>query len=373
MLDREAWINLALVKGIGPKTFQRLNEYGVSAKQIYDLEFDELRGLGIPETSANTILKHPPTLPSKDVEQALIWQAQPNHHLVTINDDSYPERLLHIATPPPLLMVKGCIHSIGLPQVAIVGSRYPSQSGQTQAFEFAEALTDMGFVITSGLARGVDSFAHKGALQSGGKTVAVLGTGLNHIYPKQNKRLADEISESGSVISEFSLSSIAHAGHFPRRNRIVSGLSLGVLVIEATLKSGSLITARQALEQNREVFALPGSLSNPQKAGCHHLIRAGAELVENPEQVLNALGDQIEFPKSSQELGKSHFAQRNDVPIGDMAPEQISVLNKLDYDGMPIDLLAEKSKVPVHELTVVLMDLELQGLIRQEQGLFSRI
>lgn len=371
MTDTDPWVHLALVKGMGPKTCQHILNQGLSAQQIYEMDHQALRDLNIPNNVADTIIKHPPSNPSVDAEQALSWCQQPHHHLLTWHHDFYPQRLKHIAAPPPLLMVRGRPDYLSLPQIALVGSRYPTQAGQTQAFEFAESLADMGFVVTSGLARGVDSFAHKGALQSGGATIAVLGTGLNQIYPKQNKRLADEISEKGAVISEFSLSSVAQAGHFPRRNRIVSGLSLGVLVVEATLKSGSLITARQALEQNREVMALPGSLANPQKAGCHYLIRQGAQLIETAEQILETFGAQV-IPNKPVIRVKGAAGGSNDLPEG-IEPEQASILKKLDYDGMAIDELAARTQVPIHELTVTLMDLELSGLIRQEQGLFARV
>lgn len=368
--ERLAWINLALVKGVGPKAFRQLFENGISPTQLYEFGLSELESLGFSKKLAMAILKHPPSSPSKDVEEALAWQQRPHHHLVIWDDPDYPEQLKHIDSPPPLLMVKGRVDSLSMPQLAIVGSRYPTQSGQAQAFEFAQGLADAGLVITSGLARGVDAYAHKGALQSGGLTIAVLGTGLKQIYPKSNQRLADEISETGALVSEFALSSAALTGHFPRRNRIVSGLSLGTLVVEATLKSGSLITARQALEQNREVFALPGALSNPQKSGCHYLIRQGAELIEAPEQIMESLNMQL-GTQAGVEIAQDHqVVQSTDA---DVSPEQYAVLSKLDYEGTAIDELVRRTQLSIHDISVMLMDLELSGLIRQEQGLYARV
>jgi len=379
--EREAWIHLALVKGTGPKLFQTMYREDLSPLDVLAMDKAQLKSLGCNEPLAATLSQVHSNKLSVEAEKTLEWEsAQDTHHLVTWLDSNYPTRLKHIASPPPLLMIHGNLEALSLPQIALVGSRYPTQAGQAQAFEFSESLADMGFVITSGLARGVDTYAHKGCLQTGGMTVAVLGTGLNQIYPKQNKRLAEEIVERGALVSEFALSIPAMSGHFPRRNRIVSGLSLGVLVIEATLKSGSLITARQALEQNREVMALPGALSNPQKAGCHYLIQQGAELIETPQQILNCVGPQaLEYTQPVGDTQGAHSLKDNlkhdhkDGAENDLQPEQVHVLNKMDYDGLAIDEIAVKSRVPIHELTVTLMDLELSGLIRQEQGLYSRI
>ena len=213
--------------------------------------------------------------------------------------------------------------------------------------------------------RGIDACAHKGALHSGGATLAVLGSGLNHIYPKQNHQLSEDIIHRGALISEFSLSSKPHPGHFPRRNRIVSGLSLGTLVIEATLKSGSLITARQALEQNREVFAIPGAISNPQKAGCHHLIRQGATLVESAQQIVEEISWQVEVKKASVANVKSEPVSQD--------PTQQKLLKALDYDGANLDEIVTRTQLPVAELNVMLMELELSGVVRQVQGDYSLV
>jgi len=366
-----AWICLALTPNVGPKTIQKIQGQGITPDKLFQLSKDQLEALKLNNKSIQHILSYPPSNPSKECEQVLQWAEQSNQNLITPSDQTYPERLKQISTAPPLLMVHGEIACLSLPQIAIVGSRYPTASGQTQAFEFAHALANEGMVITSGLARGIDGFAHKGALQAGGKTIAVLGTGLLEIYPKQHKRLADEISEQGAVISEFPLHTKGLPGHFPRRNRIVSGLSLGTLVVEATLKSGSLITARQALEQNREVFAIPGPISNPQKAGCHYLIRQGATLVEQPEHIFQELSLLWDISLSS---NACDTRQESPSPLLDqLEPEQYHVLKAVDYEGLNLDELVIKTKLEVAKISVMLMELELTGLIRQEQGVYSRI
>lgn len=362
-----AWICLAFTPQVGPKTIQALKQQNILPQQLYQCSKDQLEQTTLNKKSLSHILKYPPHNPAKDVEAALVWAQQPGHHLITPYDEAFPDRLKQIASVPPLLMVKGNLGCLSLPQLAMVGSRYPTSAGQTQAYEFAQALSEMGLIITSGLARGIDGCAHKGAMQGGGKTIAVLGTGLNEIYPKQHKRLADEIAEKGAVVSEFPLHTKGLPGHFPRRNRIVSGLSLGTLVVEATLKSGSLITARQALEQNREVFAIPGSINNPQKSGCHYLIRQGASLIDMPEQVIEALSLICDHSRPM----KPHQGFGAELPE-DLAPEQYKLLSAVDYDGVNLDDLVGRTQLAVADVSVMLMDLELSGLIRQEQGLYSR-
>lgn len=367
----QAWICLSMVPNVGPKTLQKILEQGISPEQIFQFTKEQLESLKLSAKSIQHILSHPPSHPSKEYEATLNWAQGDNHHLITPYDALYPDRLKQIATAPPLLMVKGMVECLSLPQVAIVGSRYPTAAGQAQAFEFSQQLTHEGLVITSGLAKGIDAYAHKGALQAGGKTIAVLGTGLHEIYPKQHKRLAEEIAEQGAVVSEFPLHTKGLPGHFPRRNRIVSGLSLGTLVIEATLKSGSLITARQALEQNREVFAIPGPISNPQKSGCHYLIKQGASLVEKPEDILEELS--LLMVSSEQAMDNNESRAEQDALIYKLEPDQYSVLKAVDYDGVNLDELINRTALEISFISVTLMDLELNGLVRQEQGMYSRI
>ncbi|MEH6346867.1 MAG: DNA-processing protein DprA [Bermanella sp.] len=359
------WLNLALVPGIGPKTMQAIKQAEINIQQIYALDSTQLKLLGLNKKSIEYLQKYPPSSPSAEVEQTLKWAQQNHHYLLTPGDSNYPDRLKHIATVPPLLMVKGRIEALKYEQLAIVGSRYPTPAGEQQAYEFAQALTNLGLTITSGLAKGVDAAAHLGALESGGATIAVLGNGFNEIYPKQHVALAEEICEKGALVSEFGLWAKPHPGHFPRRNRIVSGLSMGTLVVEATLKSGSLITARQALEQNRDVFAIPGPISNPQKAGCHHLIRQGAVLVETPLHIV-------------EELKWQHSEVKEEVKIAspkieNITHEQEKLIKALDYEGANLDELVRRTKLPIMQLNVLLMEMELTGLVRQNQGEYSLV
>ncbi len=363
--DNLAQLSLALVPGIGPKTFQKILLCELSAEQIYLLEADDFKKLGISKKSIEHIKAHPPNLPSRELEACLDWAQHKNHHVVLLSDEHYPHALRQINTAPPFLMVKGNLDVLALPQLAVVGSRYPTAAGQQQAYEFSQALANMGLVITSGLAKGIDACAHNGALSVGAKTIAVMGTGMDHIYPSQHCELSEKIIEQGALISEFPLHSKAMPGHFPRRNRIVSGLSLGTLVVEATLKSGSLITARQALEQNREVFAIPGPLQNPQKSGCHHLIRQGAILVENPMQIV----DELKFIQSKQQTHSIKAAEK----YRNLSNEQSRLAKVMDYEGASLDELIHRSNMPVAQLNVLLMDMELSGLIRQEHGEYALI
>jgi DNA processing protein len=361
----QAWLNLALVPGIGPKTIKAIEQSNLSPIDVYSLDPSQKKQLGLNQKVIEYLQKYPPNRPSREVEKTLSWAEKDAHYLLTLQDDKYPQRLRQIASVPPLLMVKGRVDALQHQQLAIVGSRYPTPAGEQQAFDFASALTDMGLTITSGLAKGVDACAHQGALQAQGSSIAVLGNGLNEIYPKQNSQLSEELCEKGAIISEFGLWTKPHPGHFPRRNRIVSGLSMGTLVVEATLKSGSLITARQALEQNREVFAIPGPINNPQKAGCHYLIRQGATLIESPEQIIEELQWQSEHTKTAS-------LKPQEVNL-DISFEQQRLIKSLDYEGANLDELVNRSHMPIHEISVLLMELELTGLVRQTQGNYSLI
>lgn len=365
-----AWINLALVPGVGPKTLQKILAQNTTPSELYDMELSQLLALGIREKAAKQIEQTPPNQLNEHAEKALSWAQDEGHHLITLACDAYPERLKNIETAPPLLMVKGNLEALSHPQVAMVGSRYPTSSGGQQAYDFAQQLSELGLTITSGLARGIDALAHQGVVDVKGSTLGVLGTGIDEIYPRANAKLADKIIEQGAIISEFPLGTKAMRSHFPRRNRIVSGLSLGTLVVEATLKSGSLITARQALEQNREVMAIPGAIHNPQKAGCHFLIRQGAKLIETPEQVIEELslqiGQQTSGIKDIDDCEKLNSAK------SELQGEQLKVYEALDYDGLDMESLVNKTRLDVGQLSMVLMELELAGILKQEQGVYAR-
>lgn len=298
--------------------------------------------------------------------------------LLFFEDPDYPELLRQITNPPPFLFVRGNTDCLQLPQMAIVGSRNPSAGGSENAEHFAHYLANQGFAITSGLALGVDGAAHRGALNAWGKTIAVMGTAVDRIYPARHRALAQEIIEKGgALISEFPLGTGSYAGNFPQRNRIISGLSLGTLVVEAALQSGSLITARQALEQNREVFAIPGSIHNPLAKGCHQLIRQGATLVETAQDILDQLNGLISFKwqEVQQKLDLFSPAKENsETPDAIPASsDDEKLLKTMGYDPVSLDLLVERTQIPIHELIPKLTLLELNGKIETLGGCYQRI
>ena len=286
--------------------------------------------------------------------------------LLCLADPGYPALLRETPSPPPLLYGCGDPAALALPALAVVGSRNASRGGVEHATRFAAALASSGFAIVSGLALGIDSAAHLGALKTG-ITLAVVGTGIDRVYPRQNFGLwRDIVAAGGTVVTEHPPGTPPLAGNFPRRNRIISGLSLGVLVVEAALRSGSLITARQALEQGREVFAIPGSINNPLARGCHQLIREGATLVETAEDIVGQLGGMLAF-KSVEAQGGQAAAS---VPIG---PEASQVLAALGHDPADVDLLVARTGLPVAGLTAALVELELAGAVEHRDGRYSRL
>ena len=265
-------------------------------------------------------------------------------------DTQYPECLKQIASPPLLLFCKGNLDLLSTPQIAMVGSRSATPNGLTTASQLAYDLVETGFTVTSGLALGIDGAAHKGALASKGHTIAVLGTGIDEVYPKRHRLLFEQIQKLGLLISEFLPGVKPHASNFPRRNRIISGLSLGVVVVEAEIKSGSLITTKYALEQNREVFAVPGSISSPLSQGCHYLIKQGAKLIENMDDILEEVSI---FPKSCLYTNREQEKNKDDDPI----------LEQLGFEVTPVDVIAQRVKLPIEQILPRLLDLELEDKI----------
>ena len=292
------------------------------------------------------------------IDYDMSWLEQQNNSVITYNDTHYPAQLKEIADPPPVLFVRGNPDLLSLPQIAIVGSRNPSALGEETAFNFAKALSLYGFVITSGLALGIDGASHRGALNAQGYTVAVAGTGLDRVYPARHKELATEIVNTGVMISEFPPGTNAKANHFPRRNRIISGLCQGLLVVEAAKQSGSLITARMALEQNREVFAIPGSIHNPLARGCNALIREGAKLVETTQDILEELN---QYYQQDEKL--IPFTLQSTLDL-----EQQTLLNLVMFSPTSIDTLVENSNESVEVISSMLLILELQGYIEATPG-----
>lgn len=316
------------------------------------------------------------------ITEAQTWSEQENCHLLTLFDHDYPFLLRQISTAPPVLFVKGNINSLNLPQIAMVGSRDYSHYGEYWAGQLATELVKSGLVVTSGLAIGIDGFCHQRAIQEGGKTVAVLGSGLNQIYPNRHKRLAEHIIETGgALVSEFSPHQPPLAENFPRRNRIISGLSLGTLVIEATINSGSLITARYALEQGREVFALPNSTQNPYAAGCHKLIKEGALLVDSVQDILDAISLQYQ-PQHAPLLSLSGQTDKKLPEFTsvlsaknqqELSSCQQQIIEKIGLTAICADDIAEACEISIETVLVELLSLELFNLVKQVEGGYIRI
>ena len=332
-----------------------LDHFDGNADRLLAAPRSSLQALGPkPKISAKLAQSKP-----HQVDSDLAWVQQPGNHIVCHGDSAYPDLLREIADPPPLLYARGNIELLQSPQIAIVGSRLCTPGGAQTALEFGAQLAACGFTISSGLALGIDSQAHKGALQAGGATIAVCGTGVDRIYPAQNHKLAVEIAERGLIISEFPLGSAASKQNFPQRNRIISGLCLATLVVEAAERSGSLITARLAAEQGREVFAIPGSIHNPQARGCHRLIRDGAKLVEKIADISEDLPSLLGYLFEHSPATKS--APTLDAGLRDL-------LDTIGYDPVNTDTLAGRSGLTIDKLSSMLLQLELNDLIRSAPG-----
>lgn len=348
------WIALQRVPGIGPVTYQKLLQQYGNPQYILNNP-GQITGFNDEQVEK---LRHPDW---QQVEQDLLWLEQDNRYILTIEDERYPSLLKEITDPPCLLYVQGDVSLLNDWQLAIVGSRNPSPSGRNTAYDFAHYLAEGGLVVTSGLAMGIDAAAHKGAL-SKGKTIAVVATGLDRVYPAQHRQLAYDIVENGAMVSEFPLGTSPRPELFPRRNRIISGLSLGTLVVEAALKSGSLITARMAMEQSREVFAIPGSIHNPLSRGCHQLIRDGAKLVETAQDIIEELGA-LAGIKTQHEDTKDKTESTHEKD-GDY---QV-LLNHLGFDPVAIDSLIENTGLTADAVSSMLLLLELEGVVESLPG-----
>ena len=290
----------------------------------------------------------------------LQWAEQDQHHLLDHDSEDFPELLRQIPGAPTLLYVVGDIGALHLPALSIVGSRNPTRGGEQNAYEFAKHMGHSGFCIVSGIAQGVDAAAHRGALDAGAMTVAFLGHGIDNIYPAANARLAERIARQGALVSEFPLGSAPRREHFPQRNRLISGLGLGTLVIEAARRSGSLITARLASEQGREVFAIPGSIHNPLARGCHELIRQGAKLVENAEDIISELG-----PLTGHLMQN---AGNESIDIAEENADRIGLLQHVGFDPVSANSLAAQSGLTIEQVSSMLLILELEGKIEAHSG-----
>lgn len=348
------WLALLHAPGVGPVLFRQL---------LQDAPIESLfhANPSFPLLSAElkAYLREPDW---EAVDRTMAWAQQEGCSILMLCDEEYPEQLREAHDAPPLLYVRGDVSQLANPQLAMVGSRNPGVVGRETAHDFARALAAAGMVITSGLALGIDTASHEGALAGGGQTVAVFGTGLDRVYPARNRDLAHRIVEQGgALVSEYPPGTEPLPANFPRRNRIISGLSLGTLVVEAALRSGSLITARYAAEQGREVFAIPGSIHNPLARGCHRLIRQGAKLVETAQDVLEELAPQLRARLEEEPAAEAQHTHELDG-------EYQRLLACLDEGPSSVDQLVKRSGLTADAVSSMLLLLELQGHVVSTAG-----
>lgn len=353
--DIAAWLRLSLTLGLGGESLRKLLSAFGSPEQVLGASRAALAAVSTSKI-ADAILDGKL---QGDPAAIGIWLADANNHVVTLADEDYPQALLQTPDPPPLLYVKGRRELINQPGIAIVGSRNATAQGKLTAESFATALSNAGLTVVSGLALGIDAAAHRGGLAGAASTIAIVGTGLDKVYPARNRDLAHAIAEKGALLSEFTLGTPPLAANFPRRNRLISGLTRGCLVVEAALSSGSLITARIANELGKDVFAIPGSIHSTLSKGCHVLIKQGAKLVDDAADIL----DELRLP----------------APAGGGAKAVIGVskhplLAHMAYDPCDIDTLAGRAGLPVNEVSAALIQLALEGVVADlPGGLWQRI
>jgi len=364
--ELEAWLILLRTPGTGPAALREmLARHGRAQAALAAARHGDL---GRADNDAARAWLRAPDFAL--VQTDFAWLARPDHALVTFADADFPPLLQEIPAPPAALFVAGDAGALWRPQVAVVGSRHASQSGIANAQAFTRALVAAGFAITSGLAEGIDGAAHAAALDAGGCTLAVLGTGPDRIYPPRHGELATLVRGGGALVSEFPPGTPGHPTHFPRRNRIIAGLGVATLVIEAGLRSGSLITARNAADSGREVFALPGSIHNPLARGCHQLIRQGARLVESADEIVAELA-----PQARALCGQ--LRERLPAPAAADAaraldPDYAALFAALGHDALGLDQLAHRTSLPVATLSSMLLMLELEGEIVATGGAYAR-
>jgi len=367
--DQLGWLKLLLAPDFGPGTLDRLDIQPDEYPALPDWSDRDLGRAGLTREFTRAI-KHPD--PAR-MDAALRWLDHPSHHLVSRSDAYYPPLLRRIADAPLALFVNGSPEWLLRPQLAIVGSRNATSGGLAITRQFAEDLSRAGLVITSGLALGVDGVAHAATMDAGGITLAVGGTGPDQVYPARHRDLARRIVDNGAVISSFAPGVGPRAGHFPARNRIISGMSTGVLVIEAGIRSGSLITARLAGEQGREVFAVPGSIRNPLARGCHRLIRQGARLVESAEEVVDELRPLIAelagelrgrlTPPAPERASADAPADEAGIDSGAPDPQVETLLAAVGYDPTSVDEIMARTRFTTQAVSSMLLELELQGRV----------
>lgn len=356
------WLHLVDLPGIGPvKGAKLLQRFSIS--ELLNCSVEQLSACGWNENQIRQWLDFSPT----KYQSIIDWGNDTNQHILHFDHPAYPSLLRNVVGAPLVLFISGCLTCINELQLAIVGSRKPTTDGRDAAQSFTRELVQAGLVITSGLASGIDAISHQTALQCGGRTIAVQGCGLNQVYPSKHRSLANQILEQGgALVSEFFPDTLPRPEHFPRRNRIISGLSVGTLVVEAAEKSGSLITARYAVEQNREVFAIPGRVNNHNARGCHRLIQQGAKLVCDAADIIEEIGI---FPLLVVEQTVAQPQQEeflSDLPFSRLLD------NLRSNEVTAIDVIAATSGLPVQEVMTELITLELEGLILSVPGGYVR-
>ena len=353
-------------KGIGPSSMRRIVEHFGGAAEALRVSDNALLEAGLKKEGIAAYRAQLPDAADPDWR----WlEAADQHHILVPEDSRYPTLLKRIRTAPPVLFALGNAELLNDPQIGMVGSRNPTQGGKENARAFAAHFAANGLTVTSGLAVGIDAHSHEAALDAGGNTLAVVGNGLDIMYPLRNRKLAERMVAQGCIVSEFPIGIPAHPQHFPRRNRIISGMSFGVLIVEAALQSGTLVTARHAMEQGREVFAIPGSIHNPLARGCHHLIRQGAKLVETANDVLEEISPQLnawlqqdKVPPTAQ--GKLALTGGNAPLEADtFDPEYAQVLDALGYEPLPIDRIILNTGLTADAVSSILLMLELHNLV----------
>lgn len=354
-----SWLQLSLTPGLGASALRRLlSQFGLP-EAVLARRRAELASL-VPAPALEALDSQ---RVADMVTRALDWARDANHSIVTLADQTYPRALLEAADPPPVLYAHGRVELLQHPAIAVVGSRNASAQGESNAHAFAAALSDSGLTIVSGLALGIDAAAHRGGLAGASSTIAVLGTGIDIVYPSRNAELAVDISRRGLLLSEFPLGTPAAAHNFPRRNRLISGLGRGCLVVEAALASGSLITARTAADQGRDVFAIPGSIHSPLSKGCHALIKSGAKLVESADDVLSELSG----------FRPSGFATTAQAPAPAPAPSS-GLLAVMGHDPVDVDSLCARAGLTAEQVASELLKLELDGRVAAlPGGLYQRL
>jgi DNA processing protein len=362
--DIADWVRLAATPGVGHETARRLlAAFGLPAN-IFSATHDALRAI-VSERIASALSGEPSLPISQQIDKTLDWLSQPGNRLLSLADTGYPQALLDIPDPPIMLYAKGRIELLQRRSLAVVGSRNATAQGAANAEQFSDALSAAGLTIVSGMALGIDTAAHRGGLRhAAGSTVAVIGTGCDIVYPARNRELAHQIAEGGCIVSEYPIGTPAIGANFPRRNRIISGLSQAVLVIEAAAASGSLITARMAAEQGRDVLAIPGSIHSPLAKGCHQLIKQGAKLVESAQDVLDEIRIHPDVSASSPACAAVSAGN-----VASCAPAKVDpLLDAIGFDPVALDVLACRADVPMAALQTQLLLLELDGIVEMLPG-----